>query len=511
MTQNNAKGVIYYRVSTAEQAERGFSLEHQRDACLRNAESKSVTVAAEFHDDGFSAKTTDRDGLQEMLKFCSIKSNKIAYVIVYKVDRLSRDVSDYSTIKTLLNRLGIQLLSVTENIDDTPAGKFMGNVMATIAQWDNDVRSERVAAGMKKCIESGRWPFKAPVGYLNYINPTGQKEIIVDQQKGKLITFIFNEFAKGLYTEEVIRKKVNMLGLRSHYGKEISPQLIHRILADKFYLGIMTMGGRQYKGSHIPLITVEVFEDCQKQLRKFNKGVNISLSRPDESFPLRHFVRCGSCTRPLTAAFSTGKSGRKFPYYRCYFKSCTSPKSVAKKILEAQFLEYLHKITPSRKYLNAFRSVAIDVWEKKYKQVNLGRETLTNKMEELKQEKQRIVELAKKGIMEDDEAKADLDKVKGKILETEIQLGQISDERFDLKEAIDYCFDFLLHIPEYWQKGTFQQKRRLQSSIFSKSPSYFYPKFETPEFSLIFGQKRDLTSVKSLFVASTGIEPVLPP
>jgi hypothetical protein len=86
---------------------------------------------------------------------------------------------------------------------------------------------------------------------------------------------------------------------------------------------------------------------------------------------------------------------------------------------------------------------------------------------------------AKKGIMEDDEAKTDLDKIKGKILETEIQLGQISDERFDLKEAIDYCFDFLLHIPEYWQKGTFQQKKRLLSSIFSKRPSYFYPKFES--------------------------------
>jgi DNA invertase Pin-like site-specific DNA recombinase len=64
-------------------------------------------------------------------------------VVVYKIDRLSRDVSDYSSIKNKLNQAGIKLLSVTENIDDTPAGKFMGNVMATIAQWDNDVRSER--------------------------------------------------------------------------------------------------------------------------------------------------------------------------------------------------------------------------------------------------------------------------------------------------------------------------------------------------------------------------------
>lgn len=508
MTEGPINAVIYYRVSTTEQVERGFSLENQREACLRHAGGKGIAVSGEFHDDGFSAKTADRDGLQDMLKFCLLKANKVQCVIVYKIDRLSRDVGDYSSIKNQLNQAGIKLLSVTENIDDTPAGKFMGNVMATIAQWDNDVRSERVTDGMKKCIESGRWPFMARIGYLNRTGTDGKKEIALDPNKSKLISFIFSEFSKGVQNQEQLRQKVNALGLRSYKGKEISSQLMNKILTDKFYIGIITMEGRQYKGSHTPLTTVELFENCQKQIRKFDKGVNISLSHPDESFPLRHFVLCGACSRPLTAAFSTGKSGRKFPYYRCYNKACTSPKSIAKKLIEEEFVEYLYQITPSRKYLNAFRSVVLDVWESKYKQASFGRDALLKKIEQLKQEKQRIVELAKKGIMEDDEAKIDIDTVKGKILEAEIQLGQISNENFDLKEAIDYCFEFLLNIPEYWQKGTFQQKKTLQSSIFSKSPSYFYPKFETPQFSLIFAQKRDFTHVKSLLVARRGIEPL---
>jgi hypothetical protein len=323
-----------------------------------------------------------------------------------------------------------------------------------------------------------------------------------------LIRFIFKEFSKGLYTQEEIRKNVNKLGLRSCGGKEISIQLMHKILSDKFYIGIMQMKGREYKGSHTPLITVDVFNECQKQLRKFNKNHNISMSQPNESFPLRHFILCGFCSRPLTASFSTGKSGRKFPYYRCYNKNCESPKSVAKKFIEREFLEYLNDIAPTRAYLNALRAVVIDVWETKQKNTTLGRDLLITKIHDLKREKQRIIDLTKKEIIDDEDAKFEIQNIKNQILEAEINLSQFKEEQFDIKDAINYCFDFFLNIAKYWEQGTFTQKIKIQSSIFSKKPSYYYPKFGTPEFSLIFAQKRDFTHVKSLLVARRGIEPL---
>ena len=509
-TDNN--GVIYYRVSTSEQAERGFSLENQKQACLKYADNKGIKIVEEFHDDGFSAKTTDRDGLQAMLKYCYLKSNKVKFVIVYKVDRLSRDVIDYSTIQLHFKKCCVRLLSTTENIDETPVGKFIGNVMAAVAQQDNDVRGERTTDGLKKCFLSGRWPFKAHLGYLNSVNQNKDKIIIIDPDRGKLITYIFNEFAKGVYSQEDIRKKVNALGLRSCKGKEISMQLIHKILHNKFYIGVMIKNGVQQKGTHEPLTTVDIFNECQKHLRGFNKSKNQSLSHVDENFPLRHFVLCGHCQRPLTGSFSTGKSKRKFPYYRCYNSKCpTTVKSIPKKMLEDRFIEYIRLLSPTKKYFNALRAVVIDLWETKYQNINLNKEILTKKMEQLKQDRQKIVDLAKKDIIDADEAKADMDKIRGQILETEIQLGQSKQENFDMKEALDHCYDLFINTYKYWEKGNYDQKMRLQSSLFSKKPSYFYPEFGTPEFSLIFQQKRDLTQVKSLLVARTGIEPVFLP
>ena len=106
---------------------------------------------------------------------------------------------------------------------------------------------------------------------------------------------------------------------------------------------------------------------------------------------------------------------------------------------------------------------------------------------------------------------AKIEKTKGKILEAKIQLGQMKEENFDMKEeALDYCFSFFINTAKYWEKGTYLQKIRLQSSIFSQKPHHCYPTFGTPEFSLIFQQKRGFASANPPVVAPTRIELVLP-
>ena len=502
------RGVIYYRVSTVEQAERGFSLENQREACLRYAQSKDIDIVAQYHDDGLSAKTTNRKGLQEMLQYCFTKSNKIDCLIVNKIDRLSRDVNDYTSIFTQLKGKGINLISTTEAIDNTPFGKCVGNIMATFAQLDNDMRSERVTAGMKKCIESGRWPFKARIGYLNHTDADGNKSIIVDLKKAPIIRFIFNEFSKGVHTEEEIRNKINDKGLRSSTGKKISAQLIHKILRDKFYISIMTTGGIEYPASHEPLVSNDVFYQCQKFIRKYNKSTNMSLQKKNEAFPLRNFVLCGECSRPLTASFSTSHTGKKFPYYRCYNKQCTAPKSLPKDKLENEFFDFLKEITPDKRYLKVIQHMALEVWEKKYKELNFTNEKIGKEIEILKEKKRKMFDLLGKGIIDDDDFKEELDRIKSSIQDKEELLNQTPREDFDLKKAIDTCFDFFLHMPEYWKKADYTQKIKLQGSIFSKKPSYHYPRFGTPNFSLIFVQKKDFAHAKSLLVAPRGIEPL---
>jgi DNA invertase Pin-like site-specific DNA recombinase len=507
------KGVIYYRVSTIDQAENGFSLENQLEACRRFAQTKNIQIVAEFCDDGESAKSADRKKLQEMLKFCADKKKGVNCVIVYKLDRWTRQMADFTTLGLYLQKYSIELQSVTEAIDNnTPQGKLMGNIFATFAQFDNDVRGERVIQGMQKRLETGLWAFKAKFGYLNHTEKTGtveKKYIIPDPQRAELITYLFEEFSKGIYTEEELRIRVNNKGLRTPKGKEISPQLINRILTSKFYTGVMTVNDKDYMGSHKPLVSEDTFNKCQQLLRKKNKGQSISEARGKDKFPLRHNVLCGYCGRPLTASFSTGKLGLPYGYYRCYNPKCSAKKSIAQSKLEQAFSNYLEEISPKKDFLNAFKQVILDVWQTNYHEINNERENINNLLEKLTLEKIKLIELKKKEVLADEDFMDEMKKVKRKVADTQILLKETQLEEFNIDEAIDYCFGFIVTIPEYWSEANYWQKVKLQSLIFQGKPIYTYTKFETPKLSLIFQLKTAYAADNSLLVSDPGVEPNL--
>ena len=131
-----ATAVVYVRVSTKEQAERegdpeGYSIPAQREACGRKATSLGAVVLEEFADRGESARTADRPELQRMLAF--VRENAVTYCIVHKVDRLARNRADDVAINLQLKQAGVQLVSVSENIDETPSGILLHGIMSSIA------------------------------------------------------------------------------------------------------------------------------------------------------------------------------------------------------------------------------------------------------------------------------------------------------------------------------------------------------------------------------------------
>lgn len=495
------KGIIYYRVSTEDQAQFGVSLEQQKKHCQNYASSNGIEIVRLFHDDGVSAKTADRDGLQEMLKFCNQKNTNIDCVIVYKIDRLTRNVNDYTNILFLLNKLGISLISSTEAIGNTPLGKFMGNFLAANAQLDNDIKSQRVTDCMREVIEQGRWCWKAKFGYLNGRDEMNRKIIIIDQKRAPLIRLAFEQYATGLYTLEEIRAEVNKKGLKSWKGQEISSQLMYRIITSKFYIGIMTTKGEEFpNGTHEKLIDEITFYKCQAVLRGNNRADNISRSRPAEAFSLKHFVICAFCGRPLTAYYSTGKSGGKYPYYRCYNKDCASKRSIAKKILEDDFVNYLEEITPTNKFARAFKATILDVWENEYKRINHDQKERLKKIVALKEEKVKLIEMKKKELLPDDDFKEAFAKLRKEIDDREASLTETKLEEFNLDEAVDYVFEYIRSLPANWQNATYEQKIKLQGLIFAEKPIYDYKKFQTPKLSPILAIKKELALTNSSLV-----------
>ena len=506
MNNKTKQGIIYYRVSTKMQAEHGYSLDNQRVYCIDEAKHRNIKIIKEFSDAGASAKTIDREGLQKMLSYCAENKNNIDYLIIYKIDRLSRNTEDYIAIKQILKSLKIELISVTEDINETPSGRFLANLMASVAQLDNDNKSQRVSDGMKNALEAGKWPHEAPIGYINKQSIAGVKSVEVDNKKYKYIKEIFDKYSTGNYTEEKIRKIVNKKGFRTKYGKKISSQLIHKVLVNKFYIGTMVSCKKDYQGLHKPIISEDIFYKCQKLLR----GKKSIYKTGSKDFPLRNFIICGKCNRPITGSYSTGKLGGKYPYYRCYNKQCPSKKSLAKKSIEEDFLSFLRDITPDDKYLRAFKVVLKDVWENRYKEVNKESELLKAKIKDLEKNKTRLIELVKDNILDADDFKQEYSIVKEDLLDKTNILNEAKVEEFDINDVIDYCFEFISNIPKHWKRLDYDKKLKLQGLIFDENPIYKYPGFETQGLSLIFEQKKTYQDDKSLLVTLRGIEPRLP-
>ena len=234
MKTANNKAIIYVRVSTKEQVDEGNSLTTQEKICREYAAKNNYDVLEIFIEQGESAKTANRTELQKLLIFCSDKKNNISAVIIYKLDRLSRNTDDYSQLRLLLKKYNVEIKSTSEYFENNPMGRFMENTIANMAQLDNDVRAERCTNGMKEAVREGRWVWLAPVGYDN--TRIAGKATIAPNSMAPLVQKAFNLIAQGVYTTEDVRKIVNQEGLKHKGGKEISKTYFPAILSNKLYI-----------------------------------------------------------------------------------------------------------------------------------------------------------------------------------------------------------------------------------------------------------------------------------
>ena len=158
--------VVYCRVSTREQVQ-NLSLSTQQTRCVDHCSRQGWAVIKVFKDEGESAKTTQRTAFQQMLQFCKTAANEVEYVVVHDLSRFSRDMEDQVSVLADLEQAGVKLRSVLENVDETAAGKLMRNIYGAFNQFDNDRKAERTTLGMQRAVSVGRYPFKAPLGYMN--------------------------------------------------------------------------------------------------------------------------------------------------------------------------------------------------------------------------------------------------------------------------------------------------------------------------------------------------------
>jgi DNA invertase Pin-like site-specific DNA recombinase len=314
--------VIYCRVSSKEQVE-GTSLESQEIACREYAQRNRMEVEQVFVDRGESAKFADRPQLLEMLSFCKDQGHAVEQLLVWKVDRLARNVGDHFNIKAALVKYGVRVVSVTEPIDAKPEGQLLETILAGFAQFDNDVRAARTVQGMRRKLVEGISPWHPPLGYRGASRP-GNKKRQPDQPDQPVFGILqeaWTKFASGAFTKADIKRFLISRGLKTRTGKHITGQLVDRIFADRYYAGILRdpWSGEELPGKHLPMVSREAFNAVQGIIAGRSRSVPHFAIRPD--FPLRMFVRCSNCEFGMTGSFCRGRS-KLYPYYRCFNRRC---------------------------------------------------------------------------------------------------------------------------------------------------------------------------------------------
>lgn len=307
------RAVLYLRVSTLEQVG-NLSLDTQEKACRDYCTRNGLEVDRVFREEGESAKTTDRTQLRAMLAYLERAKTKIDQVVIYDLSRLSRDTLDTLLVQKHLQGLGIGVRAATQPIDNSPEGAVLGTVLSAVNQFENELRRRKVIAGMREALTRGRWPWHAPVGYVNRQSDDGrEKWIEPDPATAPLIRLAFERAATGALTRPEILKEVRSRGL--HLPKTT----LDRILCNPLYAGriLVPRWAIDVAAAHKPLVDWKTFRCAAGEERPTRPYVTGSTA----TFPFRQITRCAVCGRPLAGYWARGRSAR-YPYYRCMANHC---------------------------------------------------------------------------------------------------------------------------------------------------------------------------------------------
>lgn len=320
------RAVTYLRVSTEDQADtdynaEGYSLPAQREGCLRLADQLGATVVDEYVDRGESAKSAKRPDLQRMLTRLR-EQQDIDYVIVHKVDRLARNRQDDVEIDLVIRSSGARLVSASENIDDTPHGKLIRNIMADFAQYYSDNLATEAKKGARQKAKFGGTPYKPPVGYLTARERIEGREIrivITDSERASLVRWAFTAYATGNYTMQEITDELEERGLgyepsRKLAARPMTRNAVNNMLRNRYYLGMVSYEGVLYPGRHEPLVDEATFEAVQAIMAARTVSGEKPKKRPHY---LKGRLFCGYCGQRLGISYSRSHTGVVYPYFYC--------------------------------------------------------------------------------------------------------------------------------------------------------------------------------------------------
>lgn len=321
---------IYARVSTADQAEKGYSLDDQLLTCREQIGRLGLRGAVEeFVDDGYSGEYLDRPELDRLRDY--LQAKKITHVITHDPDRLSRNLTNQLVLADEIESAGAALIFVTASYDESPEGKLFFQIRGSVAAFEKAKIRERTMRGKRAKARSGKLNDDKALGYD--FDKTASMYII-NEQEAEIIRQIFALSTQKRYSVRAIVQELNLLGYKTKNGKRFYMAAVYRILKNEMYAGTKWSMKNYDKmvGQHkterikrnpedwipvtVPAIIDKATWDAAQQTLQDNK---IYAKRNTKgTYMLSHIIRCGVCGAAMHGmTYSTASRPYFYRYYIC--------------------------------------------------------------------------------------------------------------------------------------------------------------------------------------------------
>ena len=310
MNEEKKKCGLYMRVSTEDQAREGFSLPEQKERLEAFCKFKGYEIIDYYQDAGISAKTGNYRPEFERLK-ADMESKKINTIVSLKLDRITRSVYDWEDLITFLDKNNTYIDCVNDDINTTTAnGKMVARLLMSVSQNEIERTSERTKVGLAGAIKSGHIPGKAPLGYKHE-----NKKLVIDYSTKDIAFRIFDLY----YNSYSYQKISNLFNEEKVLGKDNwRDSTIVGILENEIYKGDYVHGKNTKHPTYYtdvvePIVSKEMWEDCQVQKKKNSRSYQRTLT-----YLYLQKLKCPKCNRILGGKATTKKNGKAYFYYYCH-------------------------------------------------------------------------------------------------------------------------------------------------------------------------------------------------
>ncbi len=397
---------LYTRVSTEDQAREGFSLPEQKARLKAFCNYNGYQIKEYYEDAGVSAKTGNhRPEFERMLE--DGKQGKINMIVAFKLDRITRSNKDWEFLMEYSDKYEVAIALVDDRLDTATAnGKMISRIMVSVSQNEIERTSERTKIGLDGAIKDGHIPHRAALGYKHE-----NKKLVIDHTTKDVVIRIFELYHSGMSYQKIstLFNKEEVLGKTNWRDSTIVNILQNELYKGDFVHGKRTKKPRYYTDVVEPIVSRELWEECQVQKKKNSRSYQRTLT-----YLFLQKIKCPKCNRFLGGKATKKKNGNVYYYYYCSECKC----SIKEEIIENFMSDFIDEIVEYDSVVNQF---FLPMMKQK---INNPKEQLEKELKQQRDKFTRIRKAYTEGVFTLDEYTNERKQVVNDIQSLEIKLSE---------------------------------------------------------------------------------------